>query len=448
MNQYYFPKDFVWGVATASYQIEGAHDQDGRKPSIWDTFCRTPGKVVNGDTGDVACDHYNRYKEDVALLSQYGVDAYRFSIAWPRIFPDGFGAPNEAGMAFYINLVDELLAHNIKPVVTLYHWDLPQTLQDQGGWANRETIAHFKNYAAYVFDRLGDKVHQWITFNEPWVFTFLGNFTGEHAPGIQDLSTALVVGHNVLVAHGEAVGVYRQKGLTAPIGITLSVSAQYPASDAPEDLAASERMHAYTNSWFLDPIYKKQYPQNLWDWVECQMKLPMPTLLPGDLDIISRPIDFVGINYYFRGLIKAGNDPLGVERLRPEGQYTAMDWEVYPQGLYDIMARFQKDYGAIDLYITENGAAFPDLVSEDGQIHDKERTEYLVQHFQMAHKAVADGIPLKGYFVWSFLDNFEWACGYDKRFGITHMDYATQVRTVKDSGKWYMEVIKERGFEG
>jgi beta-glucosidase len=440
-----FPKDFLWGVATASYQIEGSVNKDGRKPSIWDTFSHIPGNTLNGDTGDVACDHYNRYKEDVALLKQYGIKTYRFSIAWPRIFPDGSGEPNEMGMQFYIDLVDELLANDIKPIVTLYHWDLPQALQEHGGWTNREIVDHFVTYANYVFDHLGDKVYQWITLNEPWVVAMLGYYTGEHAPGIKDLPTALDVVHHLFLAHGETVKLYRTKNLKAQIGITLNVCPKDPASDAPEDVEATERMHAFANSWYLEPIFKGTYPQNLVDWYK-KKNIGLPNIQMNDMDTISQPIDFLGINYYTRAVVKEGNDLFGAENIRPEGEYTAMDWEVYPQGLYDILSRIHHDYNGPDIYITENGAAYDDVRTEDNHIHDKKRTTYLQEHFKAAHQAIQDGIALKGYYVWSFMDNFEWACGYSKRFGLTYIDYETQERIIKDSGLWYKQVIRNNAF--
>lgn len=442
--EYKFPQDFLWGAATASYQIEGAHDEDGKKPSIWDTFSHTHGKIVNDDNGDVACDHYHRYKEDVALLKQLGIEAYRFSISWPRIFPDGKGTPNEKGMEFYINLVDELISQGIKPVATLYHWDLPQALQDYGGWGVRETMECFKEYAAYVFDKLGDKVNQWITINEPWVSAFAGHFTGEHAPGLRNLSAAREASHHLLLAHGEAVRLYREKNLKGTIGITLSVSPVYPASETKRDLHMADFAHALINSWFLDPVFKGKNT-GIMESLFREYSVPMPRMGEKDMDIISTPIDFLGINYYTRQVVKLGNGLFGVEKLRPEGTYTDMDWEIYPQGLYDILSRIKEDYGDISIYITENGAAFRDSVDYNKNIHDTERISYIKEHLKVVHKAIQDGIRVKGYFVWSLLDNFEWTYGYSKRFGVVYMDFETQERMVKDSGWWYRNVIGNNG---
>lgn len=446
MVRYKFPQDFLWGVSSSSYQIEGSHDRDGRRPSIWDTFSHTPGKVQNGDTGDIACDHYNRYKEDVALLRTLGVKAYRFSIAWPRIFPDGKGSPNEKGMQFYRNLVDELIKNDIKPIVTLYHWDLPQALQDEGGWDNKSIIEHFKGYANYVFDNLGNGVHQWITMNEPWVSTFAGNLTGEHAPGLVDLSTALRIGHNMLLAHGETIKLYREKKLKGSIGITYNVSAISPKTDSCEDVHIAETANAYVNAWFMEPVLKGRYPELL-DNIFKEYKIEIPWVRDSDMEIISTPIDFIGLNYYTRQIVKSGNGFFGAEILEPEGECTDMDWEVYPKGLYDILVKIKQDYGNMDIYITENGAAYTDGPDKYKKINDHERIEYLKEHIKSAYKAIKDGISLRGYYVWSFLDNFEWAYGYSKRFGIIYVNFHTQERIIKDSGKWYKQVIENNGLD-
>lgn len=444
MNNYNFPKEFLWGAATASYQVEGAFNRDGKGLSIWDTFSHEAGNIINNDTGDDACNHYDMFKNDVKLLSDFGVKAYRFSISWPRIFPMGNGKPNIAGMNFYIKLVDELLKYNIKPVVTLYHWDLPQSLQDKGGWANRNIVEDYKSYCNYVFETLGNKVHQWITFNEPFIFTFLGNYFGEHAPGIKDLETSLRIGHNVLLAHGEVVRLYRSKNLKGEIGIAYNVSTKYSATENHQDLEACQRAHDFDNGWFMDPIFKGKYPKELSVWLK-NMKMDMPWVRDNDMESICEPIDFVGINYYTRQVVAYEEDGFGYKNIRQEGKYTDMDWEIYPRGLYDILARIKKDYGDIEIYITENGAAFEDIV-DNGEIHDNDRLDYLKGHFKEACNAINDGINLKGYFVWSFMDNFEWAFGYSKRFGLVHVNYETFERTVKDSGKWYKKVIADNGF--
>ena len=432
-----FPGDFVWGTATASFQIEGGAAERGR--CIWDDFCRWPGKVLNGDTGDVADDHYHRYKEDVALLAELGLKAYRFSISWPRVLPEGCGVVNAQGLDFYDRLVDELLKAGITPFVTLYHWDLPSALQRLGGWAARDTAHRFVDYAAIVAERLGDRVHQWITHNEPWVTAFVGNLQGRHAPGWQDAGLALQVGHHLLLSHGLALPVLRGHGdESTRVGITLNFSPSYPASDSPEDVAAARRHDGYVNRWFIDPIYKGQYPQDMW-----QICGPLaPRVKPGDLEIVSRPIDFLGVNYYSRALVKhAPGQFLDYETLHPDGEYTAMDWEVYPQGLTDLLVRLAKDYDAPPMYITENGCAYEDILTAAGQVHDEKRVAYLQAHFAAAWRAIEQGVPLKGYFVWSLLDNFEWALGYSRRFGIVYVDYDTQRRILKDSAKYCASVI-------
>ncbi len=440
-----FPKDFLWGAATASYQIEGATTEGGRGATIWDVFSDTPGKVLNGDTGDVACNHYHLYREDVGLMAQLGLQAYRFSIAWSRILPNGTGTVNEAGLDFYSRLVDALLEKDITPYITLYHWDLPQTLQDTGGWANRATVDAFTNYAEIVARRLGDRVNDWITHNEPWVVAFLGNELGIHAPGLKDLRTATQVGHNLLVSHGMAVRALRScLKPEAQIGITLNLTHFEAATDSVTDRAAAARQDGYINRWFLDPLFKGAYPADMWELFGSDV----PTVADGDFDLITEPIDFLGINYYSRGVI--ADDPNGgVLKTRsefPEGEYTEMNWEVYPEGLYQLLTNVQNNYNPPALYITENGAAFADEVSADGQVHDERRTAYLQSHFAAAHRAIEDGAKLKGYFVWSLMDNFEWAWGYTRRFGITYVDYTTQKRTLKDSALWYRSVIQENGF--
>lgn len=445
MTAYKFPENFIWGAATASYQIEGAVFEDGRKSSIWDTFSHTKGNVFNGDTGDTACDHYHIYKDDIKLIKELGLKAYRFSIAWSRIFPDGYGEPNEKGMQFYMDLVEELIKNNIEPCVTLYHWDLPQALQDIGGFENRDIVKHFKNYASYIFDKLGDKIKYWITFNEPWVSTILGNYEGIHAPGIKNIETALKVGHNLLLAHGEAVRVFREKKLNGKIGITYNVTPKYPLTQSLEDIEAAERAHSYEFRWFINPVLKQTYPDNLVKWYEGN-NIKLPEIQPDDMKIISTPVDFIGINYYFRQVIKHGSSMPGIEVVRQPGKYTEMDWEIYPEGLYDILMRIKKDYGNIDIYITENGAAFKDTLDTDRRIRDNERIEYFVEHFKSAYKAIQDGVQLKGYFAWSLLDNFEWQLGYSKRFGIIYVDYKTQERIIKDSGYWYKNVIENNSL--
>ncbi|MEP7291363.1 MAG: GH1 family beta-glucosidase [Chloroflexota bacterium] len=435
-----FPKDFMWGTATASYQIEGAFDEDGRLPSIWDTFSRTPGCVTNGDTGDVACDHYHRYREDAALIADLGVQAYRFSIAWPRVIPQGTGEVNQAGLDFYSRLVDELLERGVTPHLTLYHWDLPQALQDRGGWANRDSVAAFVNFADVVSRKLSDRVPFWTTINEPWCVAFLGNLLGDHAPGLRDLQTAVDVSHHVMLAHGEAVSVLRGNG-ASQVGIVLNPTHVEPYTDTPADRAAAWRQDGFINRWWLDPLFKGSYPLDMLEW------MGEPPIQSGDMDKICTPLDFLGVNYYQRSVTAAGEDSLLKAReVKPEGEYTAQNWEVYPPGLYYMLKRIWRDYNPPPLYVTENGAAYDDELV-DGHVHDERRRAYLQAHFEQALKAREEGVDLRGYFVWSLMDNFEWAYGYDKRFGIVHVDYATQQRTLKDSALWYKGVIRNNGWE-
>lgn len=438
-----FPDDFVWGAATASYQIEGAAREDGRGESIWDRFSHTPGKVAQGDTGDVATDHYHRVPEDIALMRELGLKGYRFSVAWPRVLPQGDGPVNEAGLDFYDRLVDALLAADILPFLTLYHWDLPQVLQDsQGGWLSRRMVDYFVNYADIVSRRLGDRVRHWATFNEPRIFTWLGYMEGLHAPGLTDWASGVQAAHHVMLAHGAAFRQLRQNlGPDAQIGIVYALSPVEATSDDPEVLARARLMDARTNYWFLDPVLRGEYPPALLDvpeWANLQME-------PGDLALMRTPVDFMGVNYYSRTLVAPESGQRGDLQdtaRNPEAEYTAMGWEVYPQGLYDTLMRVHKRYALPALYVTENGAAFDDVLESDDRVHDARRTAYLRQHFSAAQRAIADGVPLKGYFVWSLLDNFEWAYGYGKRFGLIYVDYPTGRRVVKDSARFYQSVIR------
>jgi len=416
-----FPRGFAWGVATASYQIEGAVGEDGRGPSIWDTFSHTPGKVHDGETGDVADDHYHRYREDVGLIADLGVGYYRFSLAWPRLQPDGRGALNDRGLDFYVRLIDALGERGIVPWVTLYHWDLPQALQDAGGWPARDTAERFAEYASAVYERLHDKVASWTTLNEPWVSAYTGHAEGRHAPGIQDAAAARRAAEHLLLGHELAVAAMRaQADERSRFGITLNLSPVLPASDAPQDAEAADRIDAHINRQFLEPV------------------------LAGDLD-------FLGINYYMRLVVRAG-EPHGrpspwtgcedVEFVSRDLPRTEMGWEIDADGLHDILTRVARDYRPIPLYVTENGAAFPE------GIVDGDRIAYLDGHLRAAHRAIEDGADLRGYFVWSLLDNFEWAYGYSKRFGLIHVDYDTLVRTPKDSARWYAEVTRSNGLDG
>jgi beta-glucosidase len=441
-----FPPQFYWGTATASYQIEGGWNEDGKGESIWDTFSHTQGKIRDGSTGDVACDHYHRWKEDVALMKEIGCNAYRFSISWPRVIPKGKGKVNPLGLSFYDRLVDALLEANITPFITLYHWDLPQALQDEGGWANRDTAYYFAEYASVVAHKLGDRVKHWITHNEPWVVSWIGYGWGEHAPGIRNEKVAIQVSHHLLLSHGLAVEVLKDISPDSEVGITLNLSPIHPASDSEEDKLAAWRQDGFLNRWFLDPIFRGHYPPDILELYSANA----PKVLPGDMAIISRRIDFLGINYYSRGIVrfnpKAG--PLQAEGVAPEGaEFTEMGWEIYPPGIYEIIMRVWKDYQPKKIYITENGAAFADEIAPDGGVHDQKRIDYLREHFIQAHKAIEEGANLCGYFIWSLMDNFEWAHGFTKRFGIVYTDYPTQRRIMKDSALWYKKVIEENGLE-
>lgn len=448
MAKIIFPEDFLWGSATSSYQIEGAHDADGKGESIWDRFSHTPGKVYNNDHGDIACDHYHRFREDIALMKEIGLDSYRFSISWPRIMPEGKGRVNQKGMDFYKRLVEELLKNDIQPAVTLYHWDLPQSLQDKGGWLNRDIVNYFAEYSRVVFEALGDRIPLWITHNEPWVVSFLGYGSGEHAPGIKDNAKAIQAAHHLLVSHGLTVKRYRSLGLDGDIGITLNLTKAYPATDSVQDRKAAERMEAFINDWFLSPIFKGKYPDVLVPLYE--KEFGKPEMKEGDLELIKQEIDFLGINYYTRSLIKDApeGDFLKISAVKNEGsEYTEMDWEVYPKGLYDLLVHLNDNYTDKPLYITENGSSYPDKLDKEGKVHDESRINYLRQHFISARKAIERGVPLKGYYVWSLMDNFEWAHGYSKRFGLIYVDYDNQQkRILKDSAYWYQQVIKNNGI--
>lgn len=443
------PEGFVWGVATSSYQIEGAVGEDGRGESIWDVFSRLPGKIADGSTGEVACDHYHRYREDVEQMRQMGVQAYRFSVAWPRIFPAGRGQPNLPGLDFYRRLLDELERAGIVPMITLYHWDLPQAVQERGGWPNRDTAYRFADYAAFLFERLQGRVPLWVTINEPFVAAILGHMTGEHAPGLQDPMAALHAAHHLLVAHGLALQAFRQGAYRdARIGIALNLSPVHPATDSDADAEAARRLDGLLNRWFLDPLFRGSYPADMWEWFG--RILPMPALPDADFPLIAGPVDFLGVNYYTRQVVR--HDPadlfLQMRIEAPPGPVTSMGWEVYPQGLAEILRRLKAEYNPASIYITENGAAYPDVVSADGRIHDADRIAYLREHLIQLARAAAEGIPVRGYFVWSLMDNFEWAHGYTKRFGLLYVDYPTQARLPKDSAAWYREVIQRGEVEG
>jgi len=436
-----FPERFLWGVSTASYQIEGAVREDGRGPSVWDTFSHTPGRVRDGDTGDVACDHYHRWRQDVALLGDLGVGAYRFSIAWPRVQPDGSGPINAKGLDFYDGLVDALLEHGITAVPTLFHWDLPQALEDAGGWLNRETSYRFAEYAAAVADRLGDRVSRWITLNEPIVHMAEGYAFGTHAPGRALMFDALPVAHHQLLGHGLAVRALRAKG-AAEVMITNNCTPVIPASDSPADAIAAAIYDEFHNRLFLDPLFVGAYPPN------AGIAADTDYVQDGDLEIIKTPLDALGINYYNPTRVAAAPDgsPLPFELLPIEGvPTTAFGWPVVPEGLRDLLVGLQERYAAAlpPIYITESGCSTEDVVTGDGRVHDTARIEYLDAHLRALHRAIGEGVDVRGYFVWSLLDNFEWAEGYSQRFGLVRVDYDTQRRTPKDSFSWFRSVLKD-----
>ncbi len=437
-----FPDGFVWGTATASYQIEGAVNEDGRGESIWDRFSHTPGKVVNGDTGDVACDHYHRWQGDIELMVQLGVNAYRFSVAWPRVLPAGRGAGNEAGLAFYDRLVDGLLAAGITPWITLYHWDLPQVLEDEGGWPERATADAFAEYTDVVTRRLGDRVKAWITLNEPWCSAFLGYQLGQHAPGRTDFAASLQALHTLFLAHGRAMEVIRRNVPDAQAGITLNLQQVYPATESEADRAAARRLDGYGTRWFLDPLYGRGYPEDMLTLYGNAA----PLTQPGDFETIAAPTDFLGLNYYTRAIVEGNphDGPIGIKELPPVLPVTGMGWEIYPDGLYELLVRVQRDYGDIPILVTENGAAYDDPAPTNGVMPDPGRRDYLREHLAAVARAAEAGVNVQGYFAWSLLDNFEWEHGYDKRFGIVYVDYETQRRIPKQSALWYRDLIAAR----
>ena len=461
-----FPPDFLFGSATAAYQIEGAAHEDGRTDSIWDAFTRVPGAVINADNGDVACDHYHRYPEDVQLMADLGLQTYRFSTSWSRVRPDG-GPVNPAGLDFYSRLVDELLEKNILPWLTLYHWDLPQALEEKGGWANRDTAYRFAEYALDVHEALGDRVTNWTTLNEPWCASFLSYLGGEHAPGRQDEAAALAAGHHLLLAHGLAVQELRAADPTLSLGITLNLTVPDPLDPTSAgDLDAVRRIDGQFNRFFLDPIFRGTYPQDFvtdvseWNFEQY--------VQPGDLDIIATPIDVLGVNYYHGELVSVTPADVSMTTVAPSDRpkrspfpaadgvhwhlrdlpLTAMNWEVQPEGLTRLLKRVHDEYtgSAVKLYVTENGAAYDDVVASDGLVHDSERASFLEQHLDAILDVIDLGVPIGGYFYWSLMDNFEWAWGYDKRFGLVRVDYDTLERTPKDSARHYSKIIGERSL--
>ncbi len=434
-----FPEHFTWGTATAAFQIEGATREDGRGESIWDRFASRPGTILTGEGGEPACDSYHRYPQDIAVMQKLGVNAYRFSVAWPRVIPDGAGRVNPPGLDYYERVVDALLGARITPFLTLYHWDLPQALQDRGGWANRDTIEAYLRYADLVVRRLGDRVKHWMTHNEPWCISILSHHLGVHAPGLRDLRTALQVAHNVLVSHGRAVPVIRNGCEGAHVGIVLNFEPEYPATDSEADEMATRLAHERFNLWFLDPLAGRGYPRKAWQ----EYGVDVPEIRADELQDIATPVDFLGVNYYSRGIV---HDPAGgeghriINRRNPVNMM-ARGWEVCPRALRELLTWLHRDYRFPELIVTENGATYDDAVWQ-GRIHDLARLDYIRRHLAELPPIIEAGVPLTGYFCWSLMDNFEWAAGTRDRFGLAYTDFGTQERIMKDSGSWFSRVTR------
>lgn len=444
MDQIRFPKDFLWGAATSAYQIEGAWDADGKGESIWDFYCRTLKIASNQETGDIAIDHYHRYKQDIALMKELGIKSYRFSISWPRIFPAGTGEVNRKGMDFYSRVADELLASGIEPVACLYHWDYPLALARQEGWRSRNSAQWFADYAAACFKTLGDRVKTWLTMNEPWVDIFASQFMiGKPTP--EGMATAVKSSHHYMLAHAKAVEAFRGMAKAGKIGVAFALSPIYPATDS--DRAAAMRYDGFVNRWFLDPMTKGQYPEDLLAFYQDRFKAP--EIQTGDMELIKKyPLDFIGVNYYSRKVVKSSKaEPvLEAELVENRDQTWATNGEVYPQGLYDMLIRLDRDYNHPVIFITENGTSFGDEELKDGELNDSWRIDFIKSHLEAAHYAIQKGVNLQRYYVWSVFDNFEWVFGYSRRFGIIYVNFQTQERTWKQSAKWYQHVIKNNGF--
>ena len=446
-----FPTDFAWGAATSSYQIEGAVNEDGKGPSIWDTFTHTPGKIAGGDTGDVACDHYHRWADDVDLMASYGLNAYRFSVSWPRVQPDGRGAAKEKGLDFYRRLTDRLLEKGIRPALTLNHWDIPQAVQDDGGWQSRDTVERFAEYTALMVEALGDRVAWWITHNEPWIVSALGYRLGIHAPGVRDTEAELRTAHHLLLSHGAAVEAYRSSGASAPIGITLNLLPTYPQTDSEADARAATLSDGYTNRWYLEPVFNGAYPSDMLDYFGERFSLDW--IRHGDLERVAQPIDFLGVNYYARRVVRAprpGEQAEFAWVVRTEtttGIPTSdLGWEMTPPVLRDLLIHLRDTYRGPTILVTENGCSLNDEIAPDGGVRDPRRIAFFDGHLRAVEEAIDAGVDVRGYFAWSLLDNFEWAEGYGPRFGIIYVDYPTQRRIPKDSAAWYRDVIARNGL--
>jgi beta-glucosidase len=448
-----FPGHFLWGAGSSAYQVEGAWNADGKGPSTWDVFTHTEvlhteGKIVNGANGDTACESYYRYEEDIRLMKELGINAYRFSISWSRIMPLGMGGVNSKGIEFYHRFVDELRLNGIEPVCVLYHWDLPEALQQQGGWENRDLMVRaILEYAKVIFTEFGQKIKYWITINEPWCISFSAYYFGYHPPCVQDLQTAIDVSHNVMVAHGEIVRLFRETGIEGQIGYSPFLIWGEPYSNQQNDVQADSRYKAWFNAWFLDPVLKGSYPAFMIDWYE--RKGARLNIRPGDMAVISQPIDFLGVNYYMGNIVKhnPGVFLFDIGMIHCGLEMTDTEWFVYPQGLLELLLWLKNEYGDIPLYITENGASYPDEIGEDGSVNDEKRINYIKKHLLYLHRALSSNVNVKGYFVWSFLDHFEWNDGFTKTYGIVHVDFATQQRTKKKSFDWYKTFIQNNRIE-
>lgn len=434
------PHDFLWGVATSSYQIEGAWNEDGKGESVWDRFSHTFGNTRNNDNGDTACDHYHRYVEDVKLMKELGVKAYRFSISWPRILPKGKGEVNKIGLNFYKKLIDELLRNRIEPWICLYHWDLPQALQDEGGWTNSKIIDYFADYTRLMAHELGDRVKRWVILNEPRCIAWLGHLNGIHAPGLKNLSLALKVSHNLQLAQGRAIQTLRESNQHLQVGTVVDLNVVHPIDDEKENQVAAGRLDEFWNRWYIDPLFKGEYPPLA---EEIGLKPNRE-----DMDLIKQPLDFLGVNYYTRLLAAYDHsDPITrAKTVQKNTPITEKGWEIYPNGLYEVLMRLRKDYGNPILYVTENGVAFEDNVVRDGRVQDDDRISFLRDHIAAARCAIKDGVRLNGYFVWTIIDNFEWAEGYSMRFGLVRTNYETLERIPKKSYDWYQKAVRDNGF--
>jgi len=438
-----FPADFLWGVSTAAYSIEGAWNEDGKGESIWDRFTHTPGHVADGSTGDVTCDHYHRVAEDVDLMAELGLSSYRFSVSWPRIFPAGTGALNRKGLDFYSRLVDALREQGIEPFLVLYQWDLPQALQEQGGWENPDTARHFAEYARRLYRELGDRVRCWITHNEPFVPSMVSYLEGAHPPALRDPQRALDVSRQILLSHGLAVQAFRQEGRAGKIGLSTILFPVHPADDSETSLQAARRYDGYFHRWFLDPLFRGRFPEDLVDWYRAK-GLNVPDLSPEEARLVAQPIDFLGVCYFSRFVVRRAAEPLlEVEVVAPPPERcNDLGWEIYPEGIHESLARVQADYAPPEVYVSENGIALADRIDADGQVRDQERSGFLARCLGFVHRAMQEGVPVRGYSVWSLLDNLEWDLGLSKRFGLVYVDYASLRRIPKLSYAWYRQVVR------